>query len=167
MVTDGNQNLGNALEQARQVSDSGVSIDVVPVRLSARDEVAVEKIVSRAVTNHALHCGVMEVEGWAAEWLDKSDRSREAAWAAWEAGVAAGVAWEAAREAARAAWAAWEAGVAAGVAARAAARAAGVARAARAAREAGYAGYAAWAAGVAEEHSLQIEDIKFSVKEKR
>ncbi len=44
LVTDGNQNLGDALEQARQAADLGVSIDVVPVPLAARDEVAVEKI---------------------------------------------------------------------------------------------------------------------------
>ena len=44
LVTDGNQNLGDALEEAREAVDLGVSIDVVPVLLSARNEVAVEKI---------------------------------------------------------------------------------------------------------------------------
>jgi uncharacterized membrane protein len=44
LVTDGNQNLGDALEEARKAADSGVSIDVVPVPLAARNEVAVEKI---------------------------------------------------------------------------------------------------------------------------
>jgi Mg-chelatase subunit ChlD/uncharacterized membrane protein len=44
IVTDGNENLGNAMEQARAMVDSGVGIDVVPVRYSARAEVAVERI---------------------------------------------------------------------------------------------------------------------------
>ncbi len=44
LVTDGNQNLGDALREARAATDSGVSIDVVPVALTARNEVAVEKV---------------------------------------------------------------------------------------------------------------------------
>ncbi|MAT70603.1 MAG: hypothetical protein CMJ58_13880 [Planctomycetaceae bacterium] len=44
LVTDGNQNLGNAYREARAAADSGVSIDVVPVYLQARTEVSVEKI---------------------------------------------------------------------------------------------------------------------------
>jgi uncharacterized membrane protein/Mg-chelatase subunit ChlD len=44
LVTDGNENLGNVLEQARAMADSGVSIDVMPVPLDARNEVAVEKV---------------------------------------------------------------------------------------------------------------------------
>ncbi|MCA9237797.1 MAG: VWA domain-containing protein [Planctomycetales bacterium] len=44
LVTDGNQNLGNAYREARAAADSGVSIDVVPVYLEARTEVSVEKV---------------------------------------------------------------------------------------------------------------------------
>ncbi len=56
-----------------------------------------ERIVTRAVTNHALHCGVKAVEDWAANWLSGKDisvRATKAAagaagWAAWAAGAAA------------------------------------------------------------------------------
>jgi len=44
LVTDGNQNLGNAQREAKSATAAGVGIDVVPVMLSARNEVAVEKI---------------------------------------------------------------------------------------------------------------------------
>ncbi|MCH2116581.1 MAG: VWA domain-containing protein [Pirellulales bacterium] len=44
IVTDGNENLGNALEQARTMADSGVSIDAMPVPLEQQNEVSVEKI---------------------------------------------------------------------------------------------------------------------------
>ncbi|HEY2827232.1 MAG TPA: VWA domain-containing protein [Pirellulales bacterium] len=44
LVTDGNENLGNALDQARQMAEAGVGIDVVPVRYQARSDVAVERI---------------------------------------------------------------------------------------------------------------------------
>jgi len=44
LVTDGNQNLADARREARSAAASGVSIDVVPVVLSARNEVAVEKV---------------------------------------------------------------------------------------------------------------------------
>ena len=39
-------------------------------------------IVTRAITNHALHCGIPEVEHWAREWLSGADRSSESAHAA-------------------------------------------------------------------------------------
>ncbi len=44
IVTDGNENIGNALEQARGMAQSGVGIDVVPVRYAPRSDVAVERI---------------------------------------------------------------------------------------------------------------------------
>jgi len=44
LVTDGNQNLGNAQREAKSATAAGVSIDVVPVMLAPRSEVAVEKI---------------------------------------------------------------------------------------------------------------------------
>ena len=44
LVTDGNQNLGDARTQARAMVDAGVSIDVAPVFLGSRGEVAVEKL---------------------------------------------------------------------------------------------------------------------------
>ena len=84
-----------------------------------------EKIITRAVTNHALHCGVLPVEKWADGWLSEKDRSAEAAGAAARAAWAVEAAW-AAWAAEAAAWAAWAAGAAAR-AAGAAARAAGAA----------------------------------------
>ncbi|NOY40272.1 MAG: VWA domain-containing protein [Planctomycetes bacterium] len=44
LITDGNQNVGDARRDARATAAAGVSIDVVPVILSARSEVAVEKV---------------------------------------------------------------------------------------------------------------------------
>ena len=44
LITDGNQNVGDAQRDARAAAAAGVSIDVVPVLLSARSEVAVEKV---------------------------------------------------------------------------------------------------------------------------
>ena len=88
--------------------------------------VALTATVARAVTNHALHCGVPAVEDWAESWLDGTDRTEasaraavlssraEAAEAAWVSG-AAEAAWVAG--AAEAAWAS-ASGVAAGAAER-------------------------------------------------
>ncbi|MFO0820408.1 MAG: VWA domain-containing protein [Pirellulales bacterium] len=45
IVTDGNENLGDARAEAKElVEQQGIGIDVVPVRLLARAEVAVEKV---------------------------------------------------------------------------------------------------------------------------
>jgi uncharacterized membrane protein/Mg-chelatase subunit ChlD len=44
ILTDGNENLGDANQQAQVLIDAGVSIDVVPIHSSARAEIAVEKI---------------------------------------------------------------------------------------------------------------------------
>jgi uncharacterized membrane protein/Mg-chelatase subunit ChlD len=44
VVSDGNQNLGDALDQARHLADAGTSIDVQPVFFNARSEVLVEKV---------------------------------------------------------------------------------------------------------------------------
>ncbi|MCA9258922.1 MAG: VWA domain-containing protein [Planctomycetales bacterium] len=44
LVTDGNQNIGDAYREARSAAGSGVSIDVVPVQLTRRQEVSVEKV---------------------------------------------------------------------------------------------------------------------------
>ena len=40
---------------------------------------SVERIVTRAVTNHALHCGIPVVEAWAKKWLSGEDRMYNAA----------------------------------------------------------------------------------------
>ena len=45
VVTDGNENLGNARVAARQLAENGIGIDVVPVRTEAGREVTVEKVV--------------------------------------------------------------------------------------------------------------------------
>ena len=107
----------------------------------------VERIVTRAVTTHALTCGVPAVETWARRWLSGDDRTQAAACAAW----AAGAAW--AGGAAGAAGAAWAAG------AKRAARAARAADAAGAARAAAWAAWAAEAAGAAE-WARQLADIR-------
>jgi hypothetical protein len=39
-----------------------------------------EIIVTRAVTNHALHCGIDEIEKWAKDWLSGVDRTTIAAY---------------------------------------------------------------------------------------
>ena len=39
-------------------------------------------IVTRAITNHALHCGIPGVERWAENWLSGADRSSDAAYGA-------------------------------------------------------------------------------------
>ncbi|MBI1246961.1 VWA domain-containing protein [bacterium] len=44
IVTDGNETLGDAQAVARQLAENGIGIDVVPVELSSRAEIAVEKI---------------------------------------------------------------------------------------------------------------------------
>ena len=44
VLTDGNQTLGSAESTAQQLSDTGIGIDVVPVRLDSNTEVLVEKI---------------------------------------------------------------------------------------------------------------------------
>jgi len=69
-----------------------------------------DRIVIRAVTNHALHCGVPEVEAWAQKWLSGEDRTAAAAYAAAAADAAAAAA--AAAYAARAADAAYAAAAA-------------------------------------------------------
>ena len=44
VVTDGNENLGNARAVAPLLAENKIGIDVVPVRLTSRSEVAIEKI---------------------------------------------------------------------------------------------------------------------------
>ena len=44
IVSDGNENLGDAKREARALTEAGVSIDVVAVPLPERDEISVEKI---------------------------------------------------------------------------------------------------------------------------
>lgn len=44
VVSDGNENLGDALEQAQALAGAGVGIDVVPVHYNRRGEVLVERV---------------------------------------------------------------------------------------------------------------------------
>ncbi len=44
IVSDGNENIGNALEQARALGGAGVGIDVVPVQFDRQGEVIVERL---------------------------------------------------------------------------------------------------------------------------
>jgi len=48
VVTDGNENVGNALRQARAMAESGISIDVLPVPIAPRGEVSVDKVAAPA-----------------------------------------------------------------------------------------------------------------------
>ncbi|PQO42132.1 VWA domain-containing protein [Blastopirellula marina] len=50
IVTDGKETLGNAMQAARALSESGIGIDVVPVTHHARSEVTVEKITTPSNT---------------------------------------------------------------------------------------------------------------------
>ena len=45
IVSDGNENLGDAYGLARSMSEDGIGIDVIPVELLAKDEIEVEKVV--------------------------------------------------------------------------------------------------------------------------
>jgi Mg-chelatase subunit ChlD len=45
VISDGNQTIGNALSQARALADSGIGIDVVPIRSATESEVSVERVV--------------------------------------------------------------------------------------------------------------------------
>lgn len=44
VLTDGNQNIGDALAQARALAEAGIGIDVVPIRSQPFGEVSVEKV---------------------------------------------------------------------------------------------------------------------------
>mgnify|MGYP003618654201 CR=1 FL=1 len=44
LVSDGNQNVGDALSEARRAADQGIGIDVVPIDYRTRGEVLVEKV---------------------------------------------------------------------------------------------------------------------------
>jgi len=79
-------------------------------------------IVTRAITNHALHCDIPEVERWAENWLSGADRSSDAARAAARAAADAANAAYAAYAAADSAYAAYAAYAAAYAAAYYAAR---------------------------------------------
>jgi len=109
--------------------------------------VAIDRIATRAVTNHALHCGVPGVEQWAQRWLDGTDRTEAAATAAEE------VAWAAAAARATATARAAEAAAWAAESAARAAEAAAEATAAAAARE------TAVCAAEEAERILQLYDI--------
>ena len=122
-----------------------------------------ELVITRAVTTHALHCGIPTVETWAREWLDGTNRSAAGAWRAETV----------ARTAARAARAV-------GTTARAAAAAARAARAADIIAINGAAGFAAVAfeatmatatatAGSADrttERELQLHDALKALEER-
>ena len=45
LISDGNENLGNAVEQAQALAAAGIGIDVAPVRCQRQGEVIVERII--------------------------------------------------------------------------------------------------------------------------
>lgn len=108
--------------------------------------VALTATVARAVTNHALHCGVPAVEDWAESWLDGTDRTEASARAAVLSSRA---------EAAEAAWVSAEAASAEAAWVSGAAEAAWVAGAA----EAAWASASGVAAGAAE-RLAQLADLR-------
>ncbi|HEY2839385.1 MAG TPA: VWA domain-containing protein [Pirellulales bacterium] len=44
LVTDGNENIGDALLEARGAAEAGIGIDVLPIRYATRSEIVVEKV---------------------------------------------------------------------------------------------------------------------------
>jgi uncharacterized membrane protein len=44
IITDGNENLGDAIEQAHNLANSGIGIDVLPIHIGDRADVSVEKV---------------------------------------------------------------------------------------------------------------------------
>ncbi len=44
VLTDGNENMGDGLDQARVLAEAGIGIDVVPIRYQSREQVVVEKV---------------------------------------------------------------------------------------------------------------------------
>jgi uncharacterized membrane protein len=44
IISDGNENIGNVLEQARGVTANGIGIDVVPILYQAESEISIEKV---------------------------------------------------------------------------------------------------------------------------
>ena len=112
-------------------------------------ETWLELIVTRAVTSHALRCGIPDVEAWARNWLSREDRTADAAEAARAIAAARAAARAAADVAARAAWAAADAAEAAYT---------------------GAAANAAWAtraAAEAAERQLQVEDLRTVLRIKK
>ncbi|MGD9648576.1 MAG: VWA domain-containing protein [Pirellulales bacterium] len=45
IISDGNENLGSAREEALQAAEAGIGIDVLPVQTTARSDVSVERLV--------------------------------------------------------------------------------------------------------------------------
>jgi uncharacterized membrane protein len=45
IITDGNQNLGDAVPVAQSMADDGIGIDVLAIELTAKSEVSIEKVV--------------------------------------------------------------------------------------------------------------------------
>ncbi len=45
LISDGNENLGNAIEQAQALAAAGIGIDVVPVRYQRQGDVIVERVI--------------------------------------------------------------------------------------------------------------------------
>ena len=121
-----------------------------------------EMIITRAITNHALKCGIAKVEKWAVGWLDNTDRTYTSARKAYVAAAAADVAYAAYADAAYAAYAVADADDAANVA-YAAADAAAAAYAAYAADA--YAAAAAADAARKGERSQQIRELRQILKE--
>ena len=133
--------------RARGVSDDDIVWAACRALDAATRATWLDRIVERAVRDHALYCGVPAVEEWASRWLDGTDRTAESARAAARAARAARAAWAA--PAARAAAAAWATAAATRAAEAARAAAALAADAATRAAEAARAAAAAWATAAA------------------
>jgi uncharacterized membrane protein/Mg-chelatase subunit ChlD len=52
VISDGNENLGSAQEQAQRLAEAGVGIDALPVRYMPRGEVAIERLAIPPDVNH-------------------------------------------------------------------------------------------------------------------
>ena len=121
--------------RGKRLDDHGLKCGVTEGRIL--EQIPLPEITSGQRAEIAIRCALAVCKEptftrWAQSWLDGSDRSASAAWAAWAAASAAWAAWAAASAAEAAAWAA--------SAAEAAAWAASAAKAGEAAA------WAAWAA---------------------
>jgi uncharacterized membrane protein/Mg-chelatase subunit ChlD len=72
IICDGNENVGDAREQARRLAEAGVGIDVVPVRYQPRGEVAVEKVAIPSDVNRGQPFDLRIVLNNTAEPQDKN-----------------------------------------------------------------------------------------------
>jgi hypothetical protein len=73
---------GVAIASSRGVSDEDIIWAACRLLPSAILSAWSERVMTRAINPHCRNCGVPEVETWAVRWLDGTDRTEAAQWAA-------------------------------------------------------------------------------------